>query len=54
MKFLENFWNAANSNWSANCVINDSTCAGTFTMTDTELYDLVATLLIQDNAKLLQ
>ena len=40
--------------WSANCVITNSTGAGTFVITDTELYVPVVTLSTQDNTKLLQ
>ena len=39
---------------SANCIITDSTVAGTFTITDTELYISVVPLSTQDNTKLLQ
>ena len=38
----------------ANCIITDSTVAGTFTITDTELYIPVVPLSTQDNTKLLQ
>ena len=40
--------------WSTNCVITNSTGAGTFEIRDTKLYVPVVTLSIQDNAKLLQ
>ena len=40
--------------WSSTCVITNSTCAGTFEITDTKLYVPVVTLSTQDNSKLLQ
>ena len=40
--------------WSSNCVITNSTGAGTFETDDTKLYVPVVTLSTQDNAKLLQ
>ena len=40
--------------WSKDCVINNSTGAGKFKITETKLYVPVVTLSIQDNAKLLQ
>ena len=40
--------------WSSTCVINNSTGAGTFEITDTNLYVPVVTLSTQDNSKLLQ
>ena len=40
--------------WSSTCVINNSTGAGTFAITNTKLYVLVLTFSTQDNAKLLQ
>ena len=39
---------------SWNCVITNSTGAGRFSITDTNLYVPVVTLLKQDNAKFLQ
>ena len=40
--------------WSSTCVINNSTGAGRFVITDTKLYVPVVTLSTQDNTKLLQ
>ena len=40
--------------WSSNCVITNSTGAGTFEITDTKLYVPVVTLSTKENAKLLQ
>ena len=40
--------------WPSACVITNSTGAGTFEITETELYVPVVTLSNQDNAKLLQ
>ena len=42
--------------WSTNCVISNAAAnqETTFATTDTKLYVLVATLSVQDNAKLLQ
>ena len=40
--------------WSSTCVITNSTGAGTFEITDTELYVPVVTLSTKENAKLLQ
>ena len=40
--------------WSSTCVIINSTGAGTFKITDTELYVPVVALSTQDNSKLLQ
>lgn len=37
--------------WSANCVITNSSGAGTFTITDTKLYVPVVILSFQDNVK---
>ena len=39
--------------WSSTCVINNSTGAGTFMITDTKLYVPIVTLSTQDNVKLL-
>ena len=38
---------------SANCIITNSTGAGTFVITDTRLYVPIVMVLTQDNAKLL-
>ena len=40
--------------WSANCVITNSTGAGTFAIADTKRYVLAVSLSTQDNTKLLQ
>ena len=40
--------------WSSTCVITNSTGAGIFAITDTELFVPVVSLSTQDNAKLLQ
>ena len=40
--------------WSSTCVINNSTGAGRFVITDTKLYVPVVTLSTQDNTKLPQ
>ena len=40
--------------WSSTCIITNSTCAGTFEITDTKLYVPVVTLSTKENAKLLQ
>ena len=40
--------------WSSTFVINDSKGARKFEITDTKIYVSVVTLLIQDNAKLIQ
>ena len=40
--------------WLSTCVITNSTNPGGILITDTKLYVPVATLSIQDNAKLLQ
>ena len=40
--------------WSSTCVINNSTSAGRFVITDTKLYVPVVTLSTQDNTKLPQ
>ena len=40
--------------WSSTCVITDSNGAGTFKISDTNLYVPVVTLSTQENAKLLQ
>ena len=65
LKYLSNFWRTLEMplincevnlilTWSSNCVITNSTGAGTFEITDTKLYATVVTLSIQENAKLLQ
>ena len=41
-------------NWSANCIITNSTGAGTLAITETNLYVPVITLSTQDNRKLLE
>ena len=67
LKYLSNFWRTLEMplinckvelilTWSANCVIiyiNVANQVPTFTITETNLYVPVATLSIQDNAKLL-
>ena len=40
--------------WSTNCIICEANRATTFATTDTKLYGPLATLLTQDNTKLLQ
>ena len=68
LKYLSNFWRTLEMplinceinlilTWSTNCVIVSTNVAyqnATFEVTDTKLYVLAVTLLIQDNAKLLQ
>ena len=68
LKYLSNFWRALEMplikcevnlilTWSSTCVITNSTGAGTFAITDTNLYVPLVTLSIQDNSaqhKLLQ
>ena len=65
LKYLSNFWRTSEMplinyevnlilTWSSTCVITDSTGAGTFEITDTNLYVPVVTLSTQENAKLLQ
>ena len=67
LKYLSNFWRSLEMplincqmelifTWSANCIIIYNDIAGenpTFTITETYLYVPVATLLTQDNAKLI-
>ena len=67
LKFLSNFWRTLEMplinceielilTWSRNCVIINTNIINqlpTFTITETNLYVPVATLSIQDNAKLL-
>ena len=65
LKHLSNFWRTLEIplincdvnfilTWSSNCVITNSTGAGTFEIADTKSYVPVVTLLTQDNFKLLQ
>ena len=65
LKCLSNFWRTLEMplinceanlilTWSSTCVITNSTCAGTFEITDTKLNVPVVTLSTQDNSKLLQ
>ena len=65
LKHLSNFWRTLEMplingevnlilTWSSACVITNSTCAGTFAITDTRFYVPVVTLSTQENAKLLQ
>ena len=65
LKYLSNFWRTLEMplincevnlilTWSSTCVITDSADAGTFEITDTNLYVPVVTLSTQENAKLLQ
>ena len=65
LKYLSNFWRTLEMplincevtlllTWSKDCVITNSTGEGEFQITETNLYVLVVTLSIQDNAKLLQ
>ena len=65
LKYLSNFWNNLEMplinceidvmlTWSVDCIITNSTGAGTFAITNTNLYALVVTLLTQGNAKVLQ
>ena len=65
LKYLSNFWRTLEMplincevkldlTWSSACVITDSTGAGIFETTDTNLYVPVVTLSIQENTKLLQ
>ena len=68
LKYLSNFWRTLEMplinceitldlNWSENCVIVATDVAAqatTFSITDTKLYLPVATLLTQDNSKLLE
>ena len=63
LKYLSSFWRTPEMplincevnlilTWSSTCVITNSTGAGTFEITDTNLYVPVATLSTQDNSKL--
>ena len=65
LKYLSNFWRILEMplincevnlilTWSSTCVITNSTGAGRFPITDTNLYVTVVTLSTQDNAKLIQ
>ena len=65
LKYRSNFWRTLEMplinceinlilTWSSTCVITNSTGAETFEITDTKLYDPVATLSTQYNSKLLQ
>ena len=65
LKYLSDFWRTLELplincevnfilTWSSTCVINNSTVAGTFEITDTKLYVPVVTLSTKENAKLLQ
>ena len=65
LKYLGNVWRTLKMSlnnceinllltWSVNCVIINSTGAGTFAITDTKLCVPLVTLLAQDNIKLLQ
>ena len=65
LKHLSNFWRTLEMplincevnlilKWSPTCVITNSSGAGRFAITDTQLYVPVVTLSTQDNAKLLQ
>ena len=65
LKYLSNFWRTIEMplincevnlilTWSSTCVINNSTGAGRFEITDTKLSVPVVTLPAQDNSKLLQ
>ena len=65
LKCLSNFWRTLEmplincevnliSTWSRDCVITNSTGAGTFAIIETKLYVPAVSLSTQDNAKLLQ
>ena len=65
LKYLSNFWRTLEMplincevnlilTWSLTCVITNSTGAGTFEITDTNLYVPVVTLSTQENTKLHQ
>ena len=64
LKYLSNFWKTLEMplincevnlllTWSKDCVFTNSTAAGKFQITETNLYVPVVTLSTQDNAKLL-
>ena len=65
LKYLSNFWRTLEMplincevnlilTWSSNCVITNSNGAGTFAITDTNLYVPVVALSTQENTKFLQ
>ena len=65
LKYLSNFWRTLEMplincevnlilTWSSTCVITESNGAGTFAITDTELYVPVVTLSTQENTKFFQ
>ena len=65
LKYLSNFWRTLEMpliscevnlilTWSSTCVITNSNGAGTFAITDTQLYVPVVTLSTQENTKFLQ
>ena len=65
LKYLSNFWRTLEMSlincevhlilaWSSTCIITNSTCIGTFAITDTKLFVPVVALSTQDNSKLLQ
>ena len=65
LKYLSNFWRTLEIplmnyevnlifTWSTDCVITNFNAEGKFAITQTKLYVPVATLLTQDNGKLLQ
>lgn len=65
LKYLSNFWRNPEISlingkinlqltWRANCVITNSTSAGTFPITNTRIYVQVASLSTQDNTKIQQ
>ena len=59
LKYISNFWRidfeiSLIVNWSANCIITNSTGAGTLAIIETNLYVPVITLSTQDNRKLLE
>ena len=57
LKYLSNFWRSLEmplTDCEINLILTSATGATKFAITDAKLYFLVATLFIQDNAKLLQ
>ena len=65
LKYVSNFWRTLEMplincevnlilTWSSTCVITESNGAGTFAITDTELYVPVVTLSTQENTKFFQ
>ena len=65
LKYLSNFWRTLEMplincevnlilSWSSNCVITNSNGAGTFAITDTNLYVPVVALSTKENTKFLQ